>query len=133
MHDVHGSDGGFAELEPNPATSAPPGGWTPPAATPDAPPAGSQPWAVPYGVHAKPPTYLVWAILSTVLCCMPLGVAAIVHAAQVDSKWAAGDATGAAKSSTLARNLVVASVAATAVLTFAYFAFVAVTLSSGAV
>lgn len=34
-----------------------------------------------------PPTNLVWAILSTILCCMPLGIAAIVFAAQVNTKY----------------------------------------------
>ena len=51
-----------------------------------------------------PPNYLVWAILSTVLCCLPLGVASIVFAAQVNSKWYAGDAAGAAESSAKARK-----------------------------
>jgi len=31
----------------------------------------------------------------TILCCMPLGVVAIVYAAQVDKKWAMGDYAGA--------------------------------------
>lgn len=34
-----------------------------------------------------PPTNLVWAILSTILCCMPLGIVAIVFAAQVNTKY----------------------------------------------
>lgn len=38
----------------------------------------------------KPDNYLVWAILCTVLCCMPLGVVSIVKATQVDSLWAMG-------------------------------------------
>ena len=43
----------------------------------------------------QPDNYLVWAILSTLLCCVPLGIVAIVFAAQVDSKYAAGDYAGA--------------------------------------
>ena len=39
---------------------------------------------------AKPDNFLVWAILSTVLCCLPLGIVAIVYANQVDSLWFAG-------------------------------------------
>lgn len=38
----------------------------------------------------KPDNNLVWAILATSLCCMPLGVVAIVKAASVDTLWAAG-------------------------------------------
>jgi len=51
-----------------------------------------------------PPNHLVWAILSTVLCCLPLGVVSIVFAAQVNSKWQAGDLAGAADASAKARN-----------------------------
>ncbi len=36
----------------------------------------------------KPDNYLVWAILTTVLCCLPFGVVAIVKASKVDSLWA---------------------------------------------
>ena len=38
----------------------------------------------------KPDNYLVWAILSTVLCCLPLGIVAIIKASKVDSLWAQG-------------------------------------------
>lgn len=38
----------------------------------------------------KPPSYLVWAILTTVLCCLPFGIVGIVFAAKVDTAWYAG-------------------------------------------
>lgn len=41
------------------------------------------------------PNYLVFAILTTVLCCLPTGIAAIVYAAQVNGKLQAGDLAGA--------------------------------------
>jgi hypothetical protein len=41
------------------------------------------------------PNYLVFAILTTVLCCLPAGIAAIVYAAQVNGKLQAGDIAGA--------------------------------------
>ena len=41
------------------------------------------------------PNYLVQAILVTVFCCLPFGIPAIVFAAQVNSKVAAGDIHGA--------------------------------------
>lgn len=41
------------------------------------------------------PNYLVFAILSTVFCCLPSGIAAIVYAAQVNGKLQAGDVAGA--------------------------------------
>lgn len=39
--------------------------------------------------------YLVFAILTTVLCCLPAGIPAIVYAAQVNGKLQAGDFAGA--------------------------------------
>jgi hypothetical protein len=41
------------------------------------------------------PNYLVFAILATVLCCLPTGIPAIVFAAQVNGKLQAGDWAGA--------------------------------------
>ena len=34
----------------------------------------------------KPESYLVWAILSTVCCCLPFGVVSIVYASKVDGR-----------------------------------------------
>lgn len=50
-------------------------------------------------VTGKPENYLAWAILATLCCCLPAGIPAIVYAAQVDGKWAAGDHAGAQQSS----------------------------------
>jgi hypothetical protein len=49
------------------------------------------------------PNYLVQAILTTVFCCLPLGIVSIVYAAQVNGKVAAGDRAGALQSSRNAR------------------------------
>lgn len=49
------------------------------------------------------PNYLIPAILSTVFCCMPLGVVSIIFATQVNSKVASGDAAGAMESSRKAK------------------------------
>lgn len=38
----------------------------------------------------KPDNCLVWAILTTVLCCLPFGIVSIVYASKVDSEWALG-------------------------------------------
>ena len=43
--------------------------------------------------------HLVWAILATMFCCLPTGIVAIVYAAQVDGKLAAGDIEGALRMS----------------------------------
>jgi hypothetical protein len=46
----------------------------------------------------------VWGILSTIFCCLPLGIASIVFAAQVDGKWASGDYAGAREASEKAKR-----------------------------
>ena len=39
----------------------------------------------------KPDNYLVWAILTTVLCCLPFGIVAIVYSSKVDGLWNTGN------------------------------------------
>jgi hypothetical protein len=50
------------------------------------------------------PTYLAQAILCTLFCCLPAGIVAIVYAAQVNGKLAAGDYPGAALASKNAKT-----------------------------
>ncbi len=38
----------------------------------------------------RPESNLVWAILCTVLCCLPLGIVSIVYASKVDGCYASG-------------------------------------------
>lgn len=45
------------------------------------------------------PNYLVQAILSTVFCCVPFGIVAIIYAVQVNNKKQVGDLAGAADAS----------------------------------
>ena len=45
--------------------------------------------------QAYVPNHLAWAILMTLFCCLPGGIVAIVYAARVDTKVAAGDLQGA--------------------------------------
>lgn len=54
-------------------------------------------------VGMKVPNYLVQAILVTIFCCVPLGIPAIVFAAQVNGKLAAGDYNGAVETSKKAK------------------------------
>jgi hypothetical protein len=60
-----------------------------------------------FGSTAPPaetiPNYLVQSILVTLCCCLPLGVVAIVFAAQVNTKIAQGDLAGARDSSQKAK------------------------------
>jgi hypothetical protein len=50
-----------------------------------------------------PDNFLVQAILVTLCCCLPFGIASIVYASQVNSKAAAGDMAGAHESARKAR------------------------------
>jgi len=47
---------------------------------------------------------LVWAILSTLFCCLPLGIVSIIHAAKVNGLLAAGDIAGARDASEKAKK-----------------------------
>ena len=55
------------------------------------------------------PNNLVWAILTTLFCCLPAGIVSIVFAAQVDGKWNTGDYAGAQASSQKARTWAIVS------------------------
>jgi hypothetical protein len=59
---------------------------------------------LPPGAPPNVPNYLVFAILATVLCCLPAGIPAIVYAAQVNGKLQAGDYAGAQQSSKNAKT-----------------------------
>jgi hypothetical protein len=45
--------------------------------------------------------------LTTIFCCLPLGIASIVFAAQVNGKYAAGDLAGAQESSRKAKQFAI--------------------------
>lgn len=45
--------------------------------------------------ETPPKNWLVESILVTIFCCLPFGIAGIVFASQVNSKFAAGDYSGA--------------------------------------
>jgi len=72
-------------------------------------------WQQPMG--PKPPNYLVWAILSTLFCCLPFGIVSIVFAAQVDSKYNAGNHVGAVEASNKAKKWAIVSAVVAVALT----------------
>ena len=53
----------------------------------------------PGGPRPSIPNHLAKAIISTICCCLPFGIVAIVFAAQVNGKLDAGDYAGAQKAS----------------------------------
>ena len=91
-----------------PTYTAPQANYTPPPPTPSenpytaSYPSASNPSKTSYPAGSVP-NYLVWAILATLFCCLPGGIVAIVYAAQVDGKLAAGDYQGALESSNNAK------------------------------
>lgn len=54
-----------------------------------------------------PENYLVWAILTTILCCLPLGIVAIVKSSKVNTYWAQGNFVRAQKESDSAKLFVI--------------------------
>jgi t-SNARE complex subunit (syntaxin) len=47
----------------------------------------------------------VLAIITTILCCLPLGIWGIVKAAEVNGKWERGDLDGARASAAMAKKV----------------------------
>ena len=62
----------------------------------------------------------MWAILTTLFCCLPLGIAAIVFSSQVNSKWNVGDVAGAQAASNKARQFSIWAAVAGVVLVILY-------------
>lgn len=56
------------------------------------------------GQQGPPPSYLAWAIISTLCCCIPFGVVAIIYASKVNGLWLRGDVNGAYKASARAQT-----------------------------
>lgn len=54
--------------------------------------------------QVRPKNYLLESILTTICCCLPLGIVGIVFASQVNSKYALGDYEGALQASKEAKK-----------------------------
>lgn len=57
-----------------------------------------------------PNTYLVWSIVTLVLCCVPTGIVAIIYSSKVSSRWTAGDYDGARSASDNAALWIIISI-----------------------
>ncbi|MBN6054103.1 CD225/dispanin family protein [Nonomuraea sp. RK-328] len=78
------SGGGYGQQPPSGGGYGPPGGYGAPQTPPD--------------------NHLVAAILTTLFCCLPLGIVSIVKSSQVNSKWQVGDFQGAVQASEEAKT-----------------------------
>lgn len=69
---------------------------------PPPPYAGAQQGGTPAG--PPPSNNLVWAILTTIFCCLPFGIVSIVQAAKVNSLWAQGQTDAAQQTADSAKK-----------------------------
>ncbi len=72
---------------------------------------------------APPDNNLVWAILCTVLCCLPLGIVSIIKSTKVKELWALGDTVGAQKAADDAKKWAIWGAAAGAIVLVLYLIF----------
>ena len=64
----------------------------------------------PQAPQGPPPSNnLVWAILTTILCCLPFGIVSIVQAAKVNSLWAQGQTAAAQEAANSAKKWAIIS------------------------
>ena len=103
----------------------PPSGFAPPPQAAPRPPYMQQSAAAP-NYADKPETYLVWAILTTLFCCLPFGIVSIINAAKVDSAWAQGQYLEAAQRSASAKKWAIWAAVAGGVVAALYFIAVVV-------
>lgn len=85
------------------------------------------------GDAAGPPpkNWMVEAILTTLLCCLPFGIVAIVYASSVESKWYAGRYDEAQTAAKNARGWVMASFFSALGIIVIYLLFVVIAISTG--
>jgi len=60
-------------------------------------------------VGPKPNNYLVWSILATIFCCLPLGIWCIICSSKVNKLYALGDYSGAVDASNKAKRWIIIS------------------------
>lgn len=85
-----------------------------------------QPGQYGYGqpVGAPPDNNLVWGVLATVLCCLPLGIVSIVKANQVQTLWFQGRHADAQKAADDAKKWAIWSAVVGPLLIILYFVVV---------
>ncbi len=72
----------------------------------------------------KPDNYLVWAILTTVLCCLPFGIVSIVNSSKVDGLYASGNYDEALAKSKEAKKWAIVAAAVGGIVLLVYAIFV---------
>ena len=87
---------------------------------------GYQQQMVPPNGQYKPDSGLVWAILSTIFCCLPFGIVSIVYASKVDSMWYMGNYQAAMDYAKKAKNWALWAAITGGVVVILYIIFVIV-------
>jgi len=107
----------------------------PPESTPPEPPPGHNPYTPPASPAAPPSpqvaNHLVWAILTTLFCCLPAGIVSIVYASKVNTLLASGDIEGARQASKNAATWAIVSAAAMAVVGLLYLLLIMIGVGAG--
>ena len=81
-----------------------------------------------------PETNLIWAILCTVMCCLPLGIVAIMKATSVESLWREGRYYEAEKAAADAKKFslwgAIAAIVGVVIYFVMYFGFLAILIAA---
>ncbi|MDR1340335.1 MAG: CD225/dispanin family protein [Prevotellaceae bacterium] len=103
--DVSELSGIFPPPAPQSATPPPPPPPPPVSVAPPPPPKVTPPPCQETNAQQaqKPDNLLVWSILSTVLCCLPTGIVAIVYSNKVDKLWYIRDYTASQEAANTAK------------------------------
>ncbi len=83
-------------------------------------------------IGTPPDNNLVWAILCTVLCCLPLGIVSIIKSTKVKELWALGDYAGAQKAADDAKKWAIWGAAIAVIIWVLYVLFFVVIGFGGA-
>ena len=79
----------------------------------------------------KPDNFLVWSILSTILCCLPLGIVAIVYSSKVDTLYSAGQYAEAEDAAKKAKTYTLIGAGVGLLVALIYILLIAVGVASG--
>jgi len=71
----------------------------------------------------KPSSNMTLAVLTTILCCLPLGIVAIIYASKVDGRYLAGDYAGALSASKNARTWSIIGIVGAAIIMIIYLIY----------
>ena len=86
------------------------------------PPYNQQPYNQGYPQQQLPPDNgMVWAILTTLFCCLPFGIVAIVKASNVNSLWMSGNYDAARQAAKSSKNWSIAAACTGLGISIIYF------------